>query len=176
MLFPPPRSKRRRSPRSRFPNPIRRSDPILPGCLPARKPMRRGLKCRKPRYRIPNRKLNPKPHLPPKHPNRPPNPVRSQNPNPLQRPNRLRSRSLHPNLPLWLNRPLRLNLLRRPSRRPLRRRNPSTLHPRCSGWRRRRSATATNSASSCRSTIRPRPPKSLQGPKRRKDRRSVPRP
>ena len=103
---------------------------------------------------------------------------RSQHPNPMPCPNRLRSRSLRPDLPLRLNRSSFRNPLLRQLRNPLLRRNPNTSRPRCSGWRRRPSATVTNSASSCRSTIRPRPPKSPpkspQGPKRRKDRRSVP--
>ena len=157
-----------------------------------------------PNHRIPSRNLRgnpdlslipkrrPKPHSSPENPNRPPNPGRSQHPNPRPCPNRLRSRSLRlnprlcpnrlrsrslrPDLPLRLNRSSFRNPLLRQLRNPLLRRNPNTSRPRCSGWRRRPSATVTNSASSCRSTIRPRPPKSPQGPKRRKDRRSVPNP
>ncbi|MFQ7047922.1 MAG: hypothetical protein ACLRR1_04260 [Alistipes shahii] len=121
-------------------------------------------------------KRRPKPHSSPENPNRPPNPGRSLRLNPRLRLNRLRSRSLRPDLPLRLNRPSFRNPLLRQLRNPLLRRNPNTSRPRCSGWRRRPSATVTNSASSCRSTIRPRPPKSPQGPKRRKDRRSVPNP
>ena len=198
MPFQDPRSMRRRNPQSRFPNPIRRSRPILPGRLPGGIPIRRRPEWRSLRRRIPSRNLRgnpdlslipkrrPKPHSSPENPNRPPNPDRSQHPNPRPCPNRLRSRSLRLNPRLRLNRlrsrslrpdlPLRLN--RSSFRNPLLRRNPNTSRPRCSGWRRRPSATVTNSASSCRSTIRLRPPKSPpkspQGPKRRKDRRSVP--
>ena len=206
MPFPDPRSMRRRNPQSRFPNPIRRSRPILPGRLPGGNPIRRRPEWRSLRRRIPSRNLRgnpdlslipkrrPKPHSSPENPNRPPNPDRSQHPNPRPCPNRLRSRSLRlnprlrlnrlrsrslrPDLPLRLNRSSFRNPLLRQLRNPLLRRNPNTSRPRCSGWRRRPSATVTNSASSCRSTIRPRPPKSPpkspQGPKRRKDRRSVP--
>ena len=167
-------------------------------------PIRRRPEWRSLRCRIPSRNLRgnpdlslipkrrPKPHSSPENPNRPPNPDRSQHPNPTLCPNRLRSRSLRLNprlcpnrlrsrslrldLPLRLNRSSFRNPLLRQLRNPLLRRNPNTLRPRCSDWRRRPSATVTNSASSCRSTIRLRPPKSPQGPKRRKDRRSVPNP
>jgi len=204
MPFQDPRSMRRRNPQSRFPNPIRRSRPILPGRLPGGIPIRRRPEWRSLRCRIPSRNLRgnpdlslipkrrPKPHSSPENPNRPPNPDRSQHPNPTLCPNRLRSRSLRLNprlcpnrlrsrslrldLPLRLNRSSFRNPLLRQLRNPLLRRNPNTLRPRCSDWRRRPSATVTNSASSCRSTIRLRPPKSPQGPKRRKDRRSVPNP
>ena len=204
MPFPDPRSMRRRNPQSRFSNPIRRSRPILPGRLPGGIPIRRRPEWRSLRCRIPSRNLRgnpdlslipkrrPKPHSSPENPNRPPNPDRSQHPNPTLCPNRLRSRSLRLNprlcpnrlrsrslrldLPLRLNRSSFRNPLLRQLRNPLLRRNPNTLRPRCSDWRRRPSATVTNSASSCRSTIRLRPPKSPQGPKRRKDRRSVPNP
>ena len=158
------------------------------GRLPGGISIRRRPEWRSLRRRIPSRNLrgNPdlslipkrrqKPHSSPENPNRPPNPGRSQHPNPRLCPNRLRSRSLRPDLPLWLNRSSFRNPLLRQLRNPLLRRNPNTSRPRCSGWRRRPSATVTNSASSCRSTIRLRPPKSPQGPKRRKDRRSVPNP
>ena len=206
MPFPDPRSMRRRNPQSRFPNPIRRSRPILPGRLPGGIPIRRRPEWRSLRRRIQSRNLRgnpdlslipkrrpkrrPKRHSSPENPNRSPNPGRSLrlNPrlcpnrlrsrslrlNPRLRLNRLRSRSLRPDLPLRLNRSSFWNPLLRQLRNPLLRRNPNTSRPRCSGWRRRPSATVTNSASSCRSTIRPRPPKSPQDPKRRKDRRSVP--
>ena len=135
---------RRRNPQSRFPNPIRRSRPILPGRLPGGIPIRRRPEWRSLRRRIPSRNLRgnpdlslipkrrPKPHSSPENPNRPPNPDRSLRLNPRLCPNRLRSRSLRPDLPLRLNRSSFRNLLLRQLRNPLLRRNPNISRPRCS--------------------------------------------